>query len=117
MVRRVAIDAAYLILPVERIRAIEVSWPGSMAGEAARIDFRRGMPREDENLRLVTTARDVSGSRAMAPFASLMRRTSFCVERCLPVRGLRPTCINVGVARLAGLRPDVIGRVGRSSLR
>ena len=112
-----AVDAAYLVLPVERIRAIEVSWPGSMAGEAARIDFFRGMLREDENLRLVTTAFDVSSPRAMAPFASLMRRTAFCVERRPPVRGLCPAFINVGVARLAGLRPDVIRRVGRSSLR
>ena len=112
-----AVDAAYLVLPVERIRAIEVSWPGSMAGEAARIDFFRGMLREDENLRLVTTAFDVSSPRAMAPFASLMRRTSFCVEHCLKMRGLRPAVVDIGVARLAGLRPDVIGRVGRSSLR
>ena len=42
MVRRVAVDAAYLVLPVERIRAIEVIWPGSMAGEAALVDRLRG---------------------------------------------------------------------------
>ena len=39
VVRRVAVDAAYLVLPVERIRAIEVSCPGSMARQAAVIDF------------------------------------------------------------------------------
>jgi len=108
--RRVAVNAAYLVLPVERIRAIEVSWPGSMAGEAARIDFLRGMLREDENLRLVTTARDVSGSRAMAPLASLMRRAASRVESRLPVGSFLPTAINVLVASLTDLRADVIGR-------
>jgi len=30
----VAVDAAYLVLPVERIRGVDLSWPGSMAGHA-----------------------------------------------------------------------------------
>jgi len=42
MVWRVAVDATDLILPVERIRAIEVGWPGSMAGEATLVDRLRG---------------------------------------------------------------------------
>src|ERR1019366_9153608 len=42
MVRRVAVDAAYVVLPVEGIRAIEVSWAGSMAGEAAFVYHLRG---------------------------------------------------------------------------
>lgn len=42
MVRRVAVDAAYLVLPVEGIRTIEVRWPGSMAGEAAFVYHLRG---------------------------------------------------------------------------
>ncbi len=54
VVRRVAIDAAYFVLPVERIRAIEMSWVGSMAGEAARIDFFCGMFLENENLGFIT---------------------------------------------------------------
>ena len=120
--RRVAVNAAYLVLPVERIRAIEVSWPGSMAGEAARIDFLRGMLREDENLRLVTTAFDVSGSRAMAPLASLMRRAASRVESCLPVRSFLPAVIDVFVASLANFRTHILSlvgvlRSGRSPLR
>jgi hypothetical protein len=59
VVRRMAIGAAYLVLPVERIPAIDMSWVGSMAGEAARIDFFRRMFREDENLGFVPTARDM----------------------------------------------------------
>ena len=55
MVRRVAVDAAHIVLPVERIRAIEVSWPGSMAGEAALVYHGRGcafqLEVEDELLR------------------------------------------------------------------
>jgi hypothetical protein len=65
----VAVDAAYLILPMERIRGIQAIWPGNMAGEAARIDFFRGAFLEDENLFPVATALDVRSPRAMAPFA------------------------------------------------
>jgi len=42
VVRRVAVDAAYVVLPVEGIRAVEVTWTGSMAGEAAFVYHLRG---------------------------------------------------------------------------
>jgi len=42
MVRGVAIGAAHVVLAVEGIRAIEVRWPGSMAGEALLVDHLRG---------------------------------------------------------------------------
>ena len=44
MVRRVAVDAAYIVLPVKRILVIEMIRPRSMAGQAAIIDHcrRRG---------------------------------------------------------------------------
>lgn len=42
VVRRVAIDAAYVVLPVEGIRAIEVIRTGGMAGEALLVDHFRG---------------------------------------------------------------------------
>jgi len=49
----VAVEAAYFVLPVERIRAIEMSWPGSMTGEAASgILLRRAIEAKDELLRL-----------------------------------------------------------------
>lgn len=37
VMRGMAINAADIILPVKRIRAIEVIWPGSMAGKATVI--------------------------------------------------------------------------------
>ena len=40
VVWRVAINAAYVVLPVEGIRAIEVIRPGGMAGEALLIEVR-----------------------------------------------------------------------------
>lgn len=42
VVRRVAVGAAYIVLPVERICAIEMSWSGSVAGEALLVDHLRG---------------------------------------------------------------------------
>ena len=42
MVRRMAVRAANLILPVERIRGVDLAWSGCVARQTARVDIRGG---------------------------------------------------------------------------
>ena len=85
MVRRMAGDATDIILRVHGIDRIHVLRAGSMAGQAAIIDFFGGMVLEDENLRLVAAAGDVGGPGTVAAFASLFGGApalSFNVFQC-----------------------------------
>jgi len=116
VVRRMAIDAAYLVLPVERIRAIEMSWVGRMAGEAPIIDLFRGMFRENENLRDISAARHVLRPWAVTILAAVLREATFFV--CLfPVRALLPAVVNVFVAGLANLRTHILSPGGVFRIR
>ena len=85
------------------------SVPTGVAGEAAVVDFFRGMIGKDENLRLVAAAGDVGGAGAVAAFTSLMRRTTFRVEGRFPVRSLFPAVVDLLVAGLADLRAEIVG--------
>jgi hypothetical protein len=113
VVRRMAVDAAYIVLPVKRVRAIQVSWPGSMTGEAASVDFLRGMFQEDKNLGLVTPTFDVSASGAVAAFATLMRYPFFGVQCCPPMRRICPGFVEILMTGLASVRTYVIGILNR----
>ena len=98
-------------LRMHGIDGIHVLRAAGMAGQAAVIDFLGGMVLEDENLGDVAAARDVGRSGAMAAFASLVGRAAFRVQGRLPVRGLLPAVVDVLVAGLARLRPDVVGGI------
>src|ERR1700691_772881 len=65
---------------------------------------------EDENLVLVSAARDVRGARSVATFTSLTRRPTFGIERGLPMSGFLPTVEDLRMARLASFRTYIIGR-------
>src|SRR5580658_10152454 len=94
------------MLRVDRVHVLRAT---GVAGQAALVDFLGRMIFEDENLRFVAAAGDVSGSRPMASFASLMRWAAFRIERRLPVRRLFPIVVDSFVTGLACLCADVIG--------
>ena len=78
-----------------------------MAGQAAGVDFLGGVILKDEDLRVVAAAGNVGRSRAVAAFASLVRRAAFRVQGSLPVRRFFPAVVDVFVAGLASLGSDI----------
>ena len=85
----------------------------AVAGQAASASFLPRLPLEYEYLGLVAATCHMVGSGSMATFASLMRWTTFCVERGLPVRRFCPSVINFLVTGLAGVGSHVLGSFGR----
>jgi len=80
-----------------------------MACQAAVIDVFGRMFLEDEDLRYVAASGDVRCTGTMATFASLTGWTSVRVKRCLPVRGLLPSLVDVLMAGHANFRTHIAG--------
>ena len=68
--RAVTVDAANLGVAMRG--ALEVGMRSYVAGQAARVHFRRGSFLKDEDFGFVTTARHVIGAGTVAAFATLM---------------------------------------------
>src|ERR1700685_1383995 len=64
---------------------------------------------EDEDLGYVAASGDVRCTGTVATFASLMGWTSVRIKRCLPVRGLLPSLVNVLMAGHADFRTHIAG--------
>src|SRR5271169_2671687 len=109
MVRRMARDAADVVLCVYRVDGVHVLSAASVAGQTTRVDFFRRSVLEQEYLCFVTAACHVVGARTMATFATLFRRTAFRVEGRLPVWRFLPTVIDFLVTGLAGLGAQELG--------
>src|SRR5579884_1723339 len=78
--RRMAVDAAHVVLHVRRTREIAVLLAEVMAFEAALTDlFRRGIL-EGKNLSFVAATFDVRPARPMACFAAVPRWSVLFVE-------------------------------------
>ena len=112
VVRRMAGNAAHIVLRVDRVERVHMLGPAGVAGQAAIVDILRGSALEREDLGYVTATRHVLRSRAMARFAALVRRAAPGIERRLPVRRLFPVVVNVFVAGFAHFRPHVLSRGG-----
>ena len=69
---RMAGNATYAVLPVNRIDCMGVLGPSRVAGKAPVVNFLSRVIFEDEDLADVAAARDVRRAGPMAPFASLM---------------------------------------------
>lgn len=117
VVRRMAGDAAHVVLRVQRVDGVHVLRSTNMAGHAARIDvFCRGVL-EGEDFGYVAAAGDVLRTGPMATFAALVRGAAFGVEGGFPVRRFLPAVVDFLVTGLAGLRSYVFGCIGRLRIR
>jgi hypothetical protein len=101
MMRRMAGNAADVVLRMHRIDGIHVFGASGMARQAAGVDLLRRVILEDKNLGDVPAASNMRRSGPVAAFASLVRRAAFRIERRLPVRALLPAVVDVRVASLA----------------
>src|ERR1019366_8503443 len=108
MVRRVAGNAAHVVLGVNGIYGVQMLHAGRMAGQASSVNFLGGMILENENFALVAGVGQVGQPGAVATLASLTRRAALGVQRGLPVGRLFPVFIDVVVARLANLSAQVL---------
>jgi hypothetical protein len=109
--RAVTVDAANLGVAMRR--ALEVGMRSYVAGQAARVHFRRGSFLKDEDFGFVTTAGHVIGAGPVAAFATLVGRTGFLIQHRLPVRRLRPIVVEIFVTRLARVGAYVLGILRR----
>ncbi len=109
VVRRMAGNAAHLILVVKGIRGLHMLDRRGMAREAAVVNFFGGVFGENENLGFVAASGHVGSAGTVATFASLVRRTTFGIERRLPMRSFLPTVVNILVAGLADFGAEVVG--------
>jgi hypothetical protein len=108
VVRRMAGNATHIIPGVLRVDDIHVLVAAGMARQAARINFFSGVVLENENLCLISTARNVICSRTVASFATLVGWTALGIERRLPMRSFLPIIVDILVAGLAGVGADII---------
>ena len=113
VVRRVAVNAAYLVLPVERIRAIELTVRGSMAAEASGIHLGLGGLLKFEELGCIARVGDMTGGPAVATLAPLLRRATARIKRRPKMGAFFPTVVIRLVAGFAGFGTNVL-RIRRS---
>ncbi len=109
VVRGMAGNATHVILRVHRVDSVHMLRAARVARHAAAIYFLCRSALEREDFRNIAAARNVGGPWAMAGFASLMRRTAFGIEGCLPVRRLFPAVVDILVAGLADFRAHIFG--------
>ena len=107
VVRRMAIQAAHVVLDVHRPAKIHLFLTGSVARHAAFADRFRARRLETENLLQVARIVGMRRARPMATFATLMRRATALVQQRLVVRRFFVVCEKVFVADLARLRTHV----------
>ena len=107
VVRRMAIQAAYVVLAVGRTRKIHVVLARAVAFQATLVDLlgRRGF--ETENLFGIAGIIHVPSRRSVAAFAPLLGWTASLVDCGLPVRGFVEIVIDFLVTRLARFRTCV----------
>ena len=86
---------------MQRIKRVHMLRTTGVAAQAARVNLFRGMLLEDKNLGFVSAARHVRCARSVAPFTSLMRRSTSGIEGRLPMSGLLPAGKDVRMARFA----------------
>ena len=110
MMRRMAGNAADVVLRMHRIDGIHVFGATGVARQAAGVDILCRVILEDKNLGDIPATSDVGRSWPMTAFASLVRRAALRIERGLPVRTLLPGVVNVVVASLADFRSYIFGR-------
>src|SRR5579859_1148428 len=106
MVGRVARDAAHAVDVVLGALEVGVLLAILMAGQAALAGLLRRRAGEGEYLRLVAAAFQVSPSRTVASFATL-RSAFMALQGCLPVRRCLELLVDLFMAGLAGVRPEV----------
>jgi len=112
MVRRVAGDAADVILAVYRVDGVHVLSAAGVTRQTAGVDFFRRSILEHKDLGFVAATRHVIRARTVAALAALVRRSFFRVEGRLPVRRLLPTVVDFFVTGLASLRSQILGQIG-----
>jgi len=86
VVRRMAIQAAHVVLDVHRAVEIHLFFSGSVTSHAAFADRFRAGGLETENLLHVARIVGVRRARPVATFAALMRGATAFVQRGLEVR-------------------------------
>lgn len=107
VVRGMAIQAAYVVLVVDRARKIHVVLARAVAFQATLVDLlgRRGF--ETENLFGIAGIIHVPSRRSVAAFAPLLGWTATLVDCGLPVRGFVEIVVDVLVTGLAGFRTGI----------
>jgi hypothetical protein len=106
---RMAGDAAHVALSMQRVDRIHVLGSTGMTRQAAVADVFGRMILEVEDLRYVAPSGNVSRPRTMATFAAMMGWTSVRIKRCLPVRGLLPSLVDILVAGHTDFRSYIAG--------
>jgi hypothetical protein len=117
MVRRMAGNAADVILRMHRIDGIHVFGATGVARHAAGINLLGRVILKHKDLGYIPTAGHVRRSGPVAALASLMRRPAFGVQHSLPVRALFPGVVNVVVAGFASFCSYIFGRRSSSGRR
>jgi len=112
MMRRMAGNAADVVLRMDRVDGIHVLRATSVTSQAASVDFLRSSILEQEYFRFVAAAGHMVGAGAMAALATLLRRTAQFIQRGLPVRRFLPRVVKIFVTSLASLRSHVLGDLG-----
>src|SRR5438552_2854878 len=112
MMRRMAIQAAYVAALVRRAQKVAVFFTILMARQAALHDFCGGnFPEPEDSCRIALTF-DVRSSRPMTSFAAFAAGIAALVEGSLPVRRLLKILVEVFVTLRAQLRAGELLRRG-----
>ena len=112
MMRRMAIQAAYVAGLVRRAQKVAVFFAILMARQAALHDFRSGNFFEPKDFCRIALAFDVRSSRPMTSFAAFAAGIAALVEGSLPVRRLLKILVEVFMTLRAQLRTGEILRRG-----
>jgi hypothetical protein len=83
-----------------------------VTGQALGVNLFGRVLRGIEYLAHVAAARHVVRPGTMAALAALVRRTALLIQGGLPMRRFLPGVVSVLVARLTGLRSNVLGGIG-----
>src|SRR5438552_12610064 len=113
MMRRMAIQAAYVAGLVRRAQKVAVFFAILMARQAALHDLRSGNFFEPKDFCWIALAFDVRSSGPVAGFAAFAAGVAALVEGSLPVRRLLKILVEVFVTLRAQLRSSEISRVLR----
>src|SRR5579859_1572038 len=115
MVSRVARDAAHAVDVVLGALEVGVLLAKLMARQTALAGLLRRRAGEGEYLRLVAAALQVSPARTMASLATL-HSAFMALQGCLPVRRCLELLVDLFMAGLAGVRPEVRRALNRQRI-
>src|ERR1700690_2630098 len=113
MVRRMASDAADVVLGVYGVDGVHVLRAAGVATHTASIDLFGRNILEGKYLAYVAAARHMVGARSVAAFATLLGQATFLVQCGLPVWRLFPGVVDFSVTGLAGPRSYVLRHFGK----